>query len=57
MLMQYDELEQKNSNSVHKTHLRAIGRDAGLPVPLVEFIVKQSNLAIGKAAKKKLKEL
>jgi len=57
MLMQYDELEQKNSNSVHKNQLRGLGRDADLPLPLVELIVKQSNLQIGKKAKKKLIEL
>ena len=57
MLMQYDEIEQKNANSLHKTQLRAMGRDANLPVLLVEFIIKQSNLQIGKKAKKKLKEL
>lgn len=40
MLMQYDEIEQKNANSHHKTQLRAMGRDANLPVLLVEFIIK-----------------
>ena len=51
MLMQYEELEQKNSNSVHKTLLRNIGLDANLPHNLVEFVIKQSNLTIGKKAK------
>lgn len=57
MLMEYDELEQKNSNSVHKITLRNMGLDAGLPRLLVEFVVKQSNLTIGKKAKKKLTEI
>lgn len=57
MLMEYDELEQKNSNSVHKISLRNMGLDAGLPRLLVEFVIKQSNLNIGKKAKKKLIEI
>ena len=57
MLMEYDQLEQKNDTSVHKKQLRAIGLDAGLPYALVEFIIKQSSLTIGKQGKKKLLEI
>ena len=50
MLMQYDELEQKNSNSFHKIQLKRIGFDGGLPSPLVDFIIKEANITIGKDA-------
>lgn len=34
-----------------------MGLDCGLPRHLVEFVIKQSNLTIGKKAKKKLIEI
>lgn len=57
MLMEYDELEQKNDKSVHKKELREIGATANLPPRLIVFIIAQSSLTIGKKAKQKLKEV
>ena len=50
MLMQYDELEQQNSNSFHKITLKAVGKESNLPAQLVDFVIKEANITIGRKA-------
>ena len=48
MLMEYENLDKNDSNSFHKQELKSLGREAGLPIKLTEFLISQSNLTIGK---------
>ena len=52
MLMEYDKLDNSEDSSSHKETLRKMGKQAGLPLSLIDFLINSSNLTIGKKAKK-----
>lgn len=46
MLMKYEELDKKQTNSKHKEDLRQIGMSIKLPSPLIEFLINQNSIQL-----------
>lgn len=44
MLMKYEDLDKKQSNSKHKEELRLLGENINLPGPLIQFLIKQESI-------------
>mgnify|MGYP002635290164 CR=1 FL=1 len=56
MLMKYEDLDKKQSNSKHKEELRLLGESINLPAPLTMFLIKQESIQLSTQAKRMLKQ-
>lgn len=55
MLMKYEELDKSSANSKHNQDLENLGKDIGLPIKLISFLISQDAIQIQSGAIKLLK--